>query len=100
MLTCVGLKFADASHALVMRRDRGYQKPGASEEKYATAIEAAVSAVSSSVVRAAPDRAAPTPPAEYPPLPEGWEEHLDEGTRRMFYANAETGEVVWVRPHK
>ena len=84
----------------VMRRDRGYHKPGASEEKYATAIEAAVSAVSSSVVRAAPDRAAPTPPAEYPPLPKGWEEHLDEGTRRMFYANGETGEVVWVRPYK
>jgi len=89
---------------LLVRRNTlafGGYKPGVVEgrdggvKRFNVEVEAAIEATSSSTVRAAP-----TPPAEYPPLPEGWEEHLDEGTRRMFYAHTETGEVVWVRPHK
>ena len=40
----------------------------------------------------------PVPEPETDPLPEGWEEHVDEGTGKPYYANDDTGEVVWVRP--
>ena len=34
------------------------------------------------------------------PLPDGWEEHVDEATGKPYYSNDDTGEIVWVRPKK
>mmetsp|Transcript_15038 Transcript_15038/g.19042 ORF Transcript_15038/g.19042 Transcript_15038/m.19042 type:complete len:195 (+) Transcript_15038:122-706(+) len=37
-------------------------------------------------------------PHSTPPLPEGWEEEVDEATRAKYYINAATQERTWVRP--
>jgi hypothetical protein len=34
-----------------------------------------------------------------PPLPEGWEEVLDEVTDIYYYVHEESGERTWVRPN-
>ena len=38
------------------------------------------------------------PPADAPPLPEGWAEQIDPDSGNPFYTNSASGETTWDRP--
>ncbi|KAJ1484894.1 hypothetical protein T484DRAFT_2475129 [Baffinella frigidus] len=42
--------------------------------------------------------APPPPPSAVPPLPHGWSEVVDEGTRRVYYVHAPSRATQWERP--
>jgi hypothetical protein len=59
-----------------------------------TPVVSKLAAVTAAVI----NQRRPAPTTALPPLPAGWEEHVDPSTQRHFYVHSHTHESTWMRP--